>query len=841
MMTEQFAVTGMTCAACSAHVEKAVSRLSGVQSAPVNLMLGSMTVTYDEKAVTEGDIIAAVKAAGYGASPASQTDQGQLRRDQDAALRRRKKHLIWSVVFLVPLFYLSMGHMMGLPLPQVLHMHPLLLACLQLALVIPILILNRNYFTVGFSRLVKLSPNMDSLVAVGAAAGLVYSLIEMGLLAAGQVSGMPDLYFESAGMILTLVTVGKYLEERSRGKTTGAISTLLALAPESAVVRRQGQELTIPTEEIVAGDTVIVRQGGRIPVDGVITDGHAAVDESAITGESLPVEKVPGDAVTSATVTSSGYLELRATRVGGDTTLSQIIRLMEEAASSKAPISRLADRISGIFVPAVMAISLTAALLWAFVGGMDVRFCLSIAIAVLVISCPCALGLATPVAIMVGTGQAAQQGILIKSAESLELLHKVQTVVLDKTGTVTMGQPRVTDILCTPGVTEEELLCVAASAEKPSEHPLAHAIVEESQARHIPLCPVSGFRSVPGGGIQATLSGEAVLAGNAGYLAQNGVSLAAMEADAHRLAEDGKTPLFFAESGCLLGCVAVADVVKPDSAKAIAALRRMGRRVVLLTGDNQRTANAIARQIGVDQVIAQVLPQDKAKCVAQLQQQGQRVAMVGDGVNDAPALAQADVGLAIGAGTDIAIESADVVLMKSSLLDIPAAMDLSRAVLRNIKQNLFWAFCYNAIGIPLAAGVFYPLLGWQLSPMFGSAAMSFSSVFVVTNALRLKGFKPSFKKGKQEIEPEELHIAAEPVAEKKEKKEMKKKISIEGMMCGHCTGRVEKALNGLSGVEAQVSLEDKAAYVTLTGEVSDELLRKTVEDAGYEVTGITQE
>ena len=683
MMTEQFAVTGMTCAACSAHVEKAVSRLSGVQSAPVNLMLGSMTVTYDEKAVAESDIIAAVKAAGYGASPASQTDQGQLRRDQDAALRRRKKHLIWSVVFLVPLFYLSMGHMMGLPLPQVLHMHPLLLACLQLALVIPILILNRNYFTVGFSRLVKLSPNMDSLVAVGAAAGLVYSLIEMGLLAAGQVSGMPDLYFESAGMILTLVTVGKYLEERSRGKTTGAISALLALAPESAMVRRQGQELTIPTEEIVAGDTVIVRQGGRIPVDGVITDGHAAVDESAITGESLPVEKVPGDAVTSATVTSSGYLELRATRVGGDTTLSQIIRLMEEAASSKAPISRLADRISGIFVPAVMAISLTAALLWAFVGGMDVHFCLSIAIAVLVISCPCALGLATPVAIMVGTGQAAQQGILIKSAESLELLHKVQTVVLDKTGTVTMGQPRVTDILCASGVTEEELLCVAASAEKPSEHPLAHAIVEESQARHIPLCPVSGFRSVPGGGIQATLSGEAVLAGNAGYLAQNGVSLAAMEADAHRLAEDGKTPLFFAESGHLLGCIAVADVVKPDSAKAIAALRRMGRRVVLLTGDNQRTANAIARQIGVDQVIAQVLPQDKAKCVAQLQQQGQRVAMVGDGVNDAPALAQADVGLAIGAGTDIAIESADVVLMKSSLLDIPAAMDLSRAVLRN--------------------------------------------------------------------------------------------------------------------------------------------------------------
>lgn len=837
MMTEQFAVTGMTCAACSAHVEKAVSRLSGVQSAPVNLMLGSMTVTYDEKAVAESDIIAAVKAAGYGASPASQTDQGQLRRDQDAALRRRKKHLIWSVVFLVPLFYLSMGHMMGLPLPQVLHMHPLLLACLQLALVIPILILNRNYFTVGFSRLVKLSPNMDSLVAVGAAAGLVYSLIEMGLLAAGQVSGMPDLYFESAGMILTLVTVGKYLEERSRGKTTGAISALLALAPESAMVRRQGQELTIPTEEIVAGDTVIVRQGGRIPVDGVITDGHAAVDESAITGESLPVEKVPGDAVTSATVTSSGYLELRATRVGGDTTLSQIIRLMEEAASSKAPISRLADRISGIFVPAVMAISLTAALLWAFVGGMDVHFCLSIAIAVLVISCPCALGLATPVAIMVGTGQAAQQGILIKSAESLELLHKVQTVVLDKTGTVTMGQPRVTDILCASGVTEEELLCVAASAEKPSEHPLAHAIVEESQARHIPLCPVSGFRSVPGGGIQATLSGEAVLAGNAGYLAQNGVSLAAMEADAHRLAEDGKTPLFFAESGHLLGCIAVADVVKPDSAKAIAALRRMGRRVVLLTGDNQRTANAIARQIGVDQVIAQVLPQDKAKCVAQLQQQGQRVAMVGDGVNDAPALAQADVGLAIGAGTDIAIESADVVLMKISLLDIPAAMDLSRAVLRNIKQNLFWAFFYNSIGIPVAAGVLYPALHLTLNPMLAAAAMSLSSVCVVSNALRLRGWKPPFF-ADQPAPTAPLPESAVFQSQGKEENTVNKTIHIDGMMCTHCTGRVEKALNDLPGVEATVDLDSKSAAVTCTPDVSDDTLRQAVEDAGYHVTGI---
>lgn len=834
-MTDKFVITGMTCAACTAHVERAAASVPGVHSASVNLMLGSLVCDCDDGTAPEA-IIAAVQAAGYGAAPESAARR-DLHAEQDAAVKSMGRRLLWSVICLVPLFYLSMGHMMGLPVPMFMHTQPLLAAFVLLALTVPILILNRSYFTVGFSRLLKGAPNMDSLVALGAAAGLVYSLIEMGLLAAGKVTGMPDLYFESAGMILALVTVGKYLEERSRGKTTGAISALLALAPESAMVRRQGQELTIPTEEIVAGDTVIVRQGGRIPVDGVITDGHAAVDESAITGESLPVEKVPGDAVTSATVTSSGYLELRATRVGGDTTLSQIIRLMEEAASSKAPISRLADRISGIFVPTVMAISLTAALLWAFVGGMDVRFCLSIAIAVLVISCPCALGLATPVAIMVGTGQAAQQGILIKSAESLELLHKVQTVVLDKTGTVTMGQPRVTDTLCAPGVTEEELLCVAASAEKPSEHPLAHAIVEESQARHIPLCPVSGFRSVPGGGIQATLSGEAVLAGNAGYLAQNGVSLAAMEADAHRLAEDGKTPLFFAESGHLLGCIAVADVVKPDSAKAIAALRRMGRRVVLLTGDNQRTANAIARQIGVDQVIAQVLPQDKAKCVAQLQQQGQRVAMVGDGVNDAPALAQADVGLAIGAGTDIAIESADVVLMKSSLLDIPAAMDLSRAVLRNIKQNLFWAFFYNSIGIPVAAGVLYPALHLTLNPMLAAAAMSLSSVCVVSNALRLRGWKPpAFPDQPAPTAP--LPESAVFQSQGKEENTVNKTIHIDGMMCTHCTGRVEKALNDLPGVEATVDLDSKSAAVTCTPDVSDDTLRQAVEDAGYHVTGI---
>ena len=844
MMTEQFAVTGMTCAACSAHVEKAVSRLSGVQSAPVNLMLGSMTVTYDEKAVAESDIIAAVKAAGYGASPASQTDQGQLRRDQDAALRRRKKHLIWSVVFLVPLFYLSMGHMMGLPLPQVLHMHPLLLACLQLALVIPILILNRNYFTVGFSRLVKLSPNMDSLVAVGAAAGLVYSLIEMGLLAAGQVSGMPDLYFESAGMILTLVTVGKYLEERSRGKTTGAISALLALAPESAMVRRQGQELTIPTEEIVAGDTVIVRQGGRIPVDGVITDGHAAVDESAITGESLPVEKVPGDAVTSATVTSSGYLELRATRVGGDTTLSQIIRLMEEAASSKAPISRLADRISGIFVPAVMAISLTAALLWAFVGGMDVHFCLSIAIAVLVISCPCALGLATPVAIMVGTGKGAENGILVKSASALETLHHIDTVVLDKTGTITEGKPRVTDLLPAPGVSEEDLLTIAACLEGPSEHPLAAAITEEAARRTLPAVSISGFTAVHGRGVKATIGGQQALGGNRAMLEASGVDITSILPQAETLAAEGKTPLFFAADGRLLGLVAVADTPKASSAAAIAAFRQLGVDVVMLTGDNRRTAEAIGRRLGVSTIISEVLPQEKERHVAALQEKGRRVAMVGDGINDAPALARADVGLAIGAGTDVAIESADIVLMKSDLRDAAIAVELSRATMRNIRENLFWAFFYNICGIPLAAGVFYHWLGWQLDPMFAAAAMSLSSVCVVTNALRLRAFKskhisraiPADGEHKETASP----IPAAPAETTKGSITMNTKtIFIEGMMCQHCVKHVQEALNAVPGVKsAAVSLENNNAVVTAEDSVTDEALAKAVTDADYKVVNI---
>lgn len=606
-MTEKFVITGMTCAACAAHVERAAASVPGVHSASVNLMLGSLVCDRDEN-VDPAAIVAAVTAAGYGAAPESEARR-DLHAEQDAAVKAMGRRLLWSVVCLVPLFYLSMGHMMGLPVPMFMHTQPLLSAFVLLALTVPILILNRSYFTVGFSRLFKGAPNMDSLVALGAAAGLVYSLIEMGLLAAGKVTGMPDLYFESAGMILALVTVGKYLEERSKGKTTGAITALLALAPESAVVRRDGKEVTVPTEDIKAGETVIVRQGGRIPVDGTVTAGSGTVDESALTGESMPVEKTVGGKAVSATILTGGYLELTADRVGADTTLSQIIQLMEQAASGKAPISRLADKISAVFVPVVISIALLAAILWAAVGGMGVRFCLSIAIAVLVISCPCALGLATPVAITVATGKAAEQGILVKSAASLELMGRVDTVVLDKTGTVTEGKPRVTDLLCAGGMTEDTLLSAAASLEKPSEHPLAGAIVAEAEKRGLVLRPVSEFVAVAGGGVAARAEGIVLLAGNEAFMETSGVAVSEeMKSGAARLAEDGKTPLFIAAGTSLLGVIAVADVVKADSAAAIAALREMGCDVVLLTGDNQRTADAIARQVGVSRVIAQVLP-----------------------------------------------------------------------------------------------------------------------------------------------------------------------------------------------------------------------------------------
>lgn len=835
-MTEKFVVTGMTCAACAAHVEKAANSLDGVDSAAVNLMLGTLVCSYDADKVTPQAIISAVEASGYGAAPADEAKR-DIRREQAASARAMGRRLLWSVVCLVPLFYLSMGHMMGLPVPAFMHRQPLTAALVQLVLCVPILILNRAYFTVGFSRLFKGAPNMDSLVALGAAAGLVYSLIEMGLLAAGQVTGMPDLYFESAGMILTLVTVGKYLEERSKGKTTGAITALLALAPDVAVVRRSGTEVTVATDQIKAGETVIVRQGGRIPVDGTVVKGSGSVDESALTGESMPVEKTAGSKAVSATVLTSGYLEMTADRVGADTTLSQIIRLMEQAASTKAPISRLADKISAVFVPAVISIAVAAALLWATVGGMGVRFCLSIGIAVLVISCPCALGLATPVAITVATGKAAEKGILIKSAASLELMGRVNTVVLDKTGTVTEGKPRVTDVLCAANVTEEELLCAAASLEKPSGHPLADAIVQEAERRSIPLCAVSDFAAVAGGGVQAVQDGKTLYAGNDRYMESIGADTAALRAAAEMLAAAGKTPLYFAEDRQLLGVIAVADVVKPDSAAAIAALRRSGCEVVLLTGDNQRTAEAIARQVGVDRVIAQVLPQDKARCIEDLQKAGRLVAMVGDGVNDAPALVTADVGLAIGAGTDVAIESADVVLMRSSLMDIVDAAALSRATLRNIRQNLFWAFFYNSIGIPVAAGVLYPALGITLNPMIAAAAMSLSSVCVVSNALRLRGWKGSAPVRRGETPANTQSEPAAPAAQHNEEEPtMKKTLSIEGMMCAHCAAHVEKALNALPGVTAAVDLAGSSAVVT--GDVSDEALKKAVADAGYTVTDI---
>ena len=834
-MTDKFVITGMTCAACAAHVERAAASVPGVHSASVNLMLGSLVCDHDDSTAPEA-IIAAVQNAGYGAAPESAARR-DLHAEQDAAVKSMGKRLLWSVICLVPLFYLSMGHMMGLPVPMFMHTQPLLAAFVLLALTVPILILNRSYFTVGFSRLFKGAPNMDSLVALGAAAGLVYSLIEMGLLAAGKVTGMPDLYFESAGMILALVTVGKYLEERSKGKTTGAITALLALAPESAVVRRDGQEVTVPTEDIRKGETVIVRQGGRIPVDGTVTAGSGVADESALTGESMPVEKNIGDKAVSATILTGGYLELTADRVGSDTTLSQIVQLMEQAASGKAPISRLADKISAVFVPVVISVAVIAAVLWAAVGGMGVRFCLSVGIAVLVISCPCALGLATPVAITVATGKAAEQGVLVKSAASLELMGRIDTVVLDKTGTVTEGKPRVTDVLCAESMDESTLLSAAASLEKPSEHPLAAAIVEEAQRRELPLQPVTAFSAVAGGGVTAKAENVVLLAGNERFMDDSGVAVSeAMRSAAASLAEDGKTPLFIAGNGALLGVIAVADVVKEDSAQAIAALRDMGCEVVLLTGDNRRTAEAIARQVGVDRVIAQVLPQDKARCVQELQAEGKKVAMVGDGINDAPALVTADVGLAIGAGTDVAIESADIVLMRSSLMDIVDAAALSRATVRNIRQNLFWAFFYNAIGIPVAAGALYPAFGITLNPMIAAAAMSLSSVCVVSNALRLRGWMSRRKKAAAPVAKAAPQVYDRTEASSKEADDMDKKtITIKGMMCAHCVSHVEKALTAL-GVQADVDLASGTAVVT--GKADDAALRKAVTDAGYEVVDI---
>ena len=843
-MKQKFEVSGMTCTACSAHVEKAVCRVPGVQKVNVSLMTNSMQVDYDQTQTSPDAIIAAVESGGYGASlpaPAGGAGKAAARRGPDPMeeeLTGMKRRFSLSMVFLLPLFYIAMGHMMGWPLPGFFHDpgNVFVVAFLQFLLTLPILYLNDKYYKVGFRTLLQGAPNMDSLIAIGSAAAMVYGIAALFQIAWGLGHGdaervsrwSMDLYFESAGMILTLITLGKFLETRSRGKTSQAITRLMDLAPKTAMVLREGTEVELPVEEVRVDDLIVVRPGGRIPVDGVVVEGSSSVDESALTGESLPVEKAPGDPVAAASINKSGSFTFQALRVGEDTTLAQMIRLVEEAASSKAPIAKLADKVAGVFVPSVIGIAVVTAVVWMLLTG-SIEQALTAGVAVLVISCPCALGLATPVAIMVGTGKGAENGILIKSAEALETLHTIQTVVLDKTGTLTQGKPRVTGCRAAGTSTEEELLCLAASLEKPSEHPLAEAILLEAQEREIPLCPVEGFTAVSGRGIVGDIQGAHVLAGNRAMLEEAGVPLGEFLPYAEERSAQGETPLYFAKDGALLGVVSVADTPKPTSAQAVAAFKRLGIQVVMLTGDNRRTAEAVGRALGVDQVIAEVLPQDKERHVAALQAEGKRVAMVGDGINDAPALARADVGVAIGAGTDVAIESADIVLMKSDLLDAVTAVELSKKVIRNIKQNLFWAFIYNIIGIPLAAGVWYPLFHLQLSPMFASAAMSLSSVCVVSNALRLKLFKPSYVQ-KAEL-PQEPGLMIE-----KEVPTMEKKIVIEGMMCAHCQAHVEKALNALPGVTATVDLVAKTA--TVTGQAEDAALKAAVEEAGYQVVSI---
>ncbi|MBE5075172.1 heavy metal translocating P-type ATPase [Anaerotignum lactatifermentans] len=843
-MKQKFDVTGMTCSACSAHVEKSVSKLEGVQCVNVNLLQNSMVVEYDDNALGTTDIIHAVESGGYGASVQGETKTQEAPKNVAAEeMHHMKRRLIASFCFLIPLFYISMGHMMGAPLPAILlgDENVMIFALTQLFLTIPVLIINKKYYVVGFKALWNRAPNMDSLIALGSAASVVYSVFAIysmayamghGDLMTAHHYGM-ELYFESAAMILTLITVGKYMETRSKGKTSEAISKLMDLAPKTATVLRDGVEQEIPVEEVVTGDTIIVKPGQRIPVDGKIMEGFSAVDESAITGESIPVEKQVGDTVIGATVNKSGYFRMTATRVGKDTTLSQIIALVEEAGASKAPIAKLADKVSGVFVPVVITIAVLAAVIWFVAGNQPFSFALSIGIAVLVISCPCALGLATPTAIMVGTGKGAEYGILVKSAESLEIAHQVQTVVLDKTGTLTEGKPVVTDVVLAKGILRNRLLKQAAAVEALSEHPLAEAIVAYAKEKEVAFEKAENLTATAGQGVEADVAGKHILAGNLKMMQERGIQLGEWEAKAVELAEAGKTPLFFAENETFLGIVALADTLKPTSKAAVDAFHQMGIEVVMLTGDNKRTAQAIAKELDI-QVIAEVLPQDKEREVRRLQEQGKKVAMIGDGINDAPALMRADVGVAIGAGTDVAMESADIILMKSDLMDAVTAIELSHATIRNIKENLFWAFFYNACGIPLAAGVFYPLLEWKLNPMFAAAAMSFSSAFVVGNALRLRLFRPKYAKTttalpKEDIQKEPTH---------KEEIGMKKVLKIEGMMCNHCTGRVEKALNDLEGVTAEVSLEGKSATVTLSKEVSDETLVQTVTDAGYEVVDI---
>ena len=840
-MKQKFTVTGMTCSACSAHVDKAVRKLDGVTDVNVNLLGGTMTVDWQGDLTADG-IIAAVVNAGYGASLPAETSARTAKPAANAMeedLKNMKRRLIASIVFLVPLFYLSMGHMMGWPLPHCFHgtENALIFAFTQFLLTVPILIINQKYFRVGFKTLWHRSPNMDALIAVGSGAALVYGIIALYFIGWGLGHGdtamverySMDLYFESAGMIVTLITVGKYLETRSKGKTGQAIARLMDLSPKTATVLRDGTETEIPVEQVQLNDLIVVRPGGSVPVDGVVVEGASSVDESALTGESIPVDKSVGDTVISASINRSGTFTFRATRVGENTTLAQMIRLVDEAASSKAPIAKLADKVAGVFVPTVMAIALVTAIVW-LVTGHTAEQALTSAVAVLVISCPCALGLATPVAIMVGTGKGAEQGILIKSAEGLEHLRSVTTVVLDKTGTVTEGKPKVTDICPLGSATAEELLCIAAGLEKPSEHPLGAAIVEEAARRKIPLAPVTGFEAVHGKGVKGEIQGASYLAGNAAMLADAGLALGPHQAIADKLAEQGKTPLCFVQNGAPMGIIAVADTVKATSRTAIEGLQKLGLKVVILTGDNRRTAEAIGSELGLTRVISEVLPADKERHIAALQEAGEKVAMVGDGINDAPALARADVGIAIGAGTDVAIESADIVLMKSDLVDAVTAVELSRATIRNVKQNLFWAFFYNIICIPVAAGVLYPLFHLQLSPMFAAAAMSLSSVCVVTNALRLRFFKPSVKP----VCVCESDGAAVP--DTKGEIIMEKKVIIEGMMCMHCRAHAEKALNAIPGAAATVDLESKTAVVT--GDVSDDAIRAAIAEAGYQVVSI---
>lgn len=844
-MNKKFSVTGMTCSACSASVEKAVKKLEGINSVSVNLLTNSMVVDYNEEAIDENNIIQAVTSAGYGASVFSKNKNGIKVSDKmrvEDEIKEMKKRLIISFAFLIPLMYISMGHMMGLPLPSFLSglENAISYGMTQFLLALVIVYVNRKYYQVGFKTLFKGSPNMDTLIAIGSSAAMVYGIFAIYRMGYGL--GIQDfelvekyhmdLYFESAAMILALITLGKYLEKKSKGKTSEAITKLMDLAPKTATILRNNKEVIVPIEEVLKDDIVIVKPGESIPVDGVIIEGSSSIDQSAITGESIPVEKNIGDKVIAATINKNGYFKFKAEKVGDDTTLAQIISLVEDASSSKAPIAKLADKISGVFVPIVISISIISTIVWLLVGK-SFEFSLSIGIAVLVISCPCALGLATPVAIMVGTGKGAENGILIKSAEALETAHKIQTVVLDKTGTITEGKPKVTEIVVNSNINKNELLKIAASIEKPSEHPLADAIVEKAKKENITLLDVDNFISITGKGIKAEINNKIYYAGNLSLMKENNIDYSKFEKVINDLAKKGKTPLCFSDDSILLGVIAVADTIKPTSKKAIEEFKNMGINIVMLTGDNKNTAEAIRKELNIDKVIAEVLPQDKEKEVRKIQESGKKVAMIGDGINDAPALARADVGIAIGAGTDIAIESADIVLMKSDLLDGVTTIKLSKAVIKNIKENLFWAFFYNAIGIPLAAGVFYNILGWKLNPMFGAFAMSLSSVCVVSNALRLKLFKAYDKNiiNEENFENE---------FEEGEDEEMKKIVRVDGMNCSHCQAKVESALSALDGVsEAKVNLKKKIAVVTLEKEVNDDTLLKAVNDAGF--TGVSVE